>query len=73
MEPFRFQDSVLAAAEGGASRIELCSALSEGGLTPTPGLMRGAKKMFGKDVFALVRPRAGDFLYTEEELVKNEK
>ncbi len=60
-------DSVRAALLGGASRVELCSSLSEGGLTPTPGTMREAKRIFGEDgpVFALIRPRAGDFLYSE--------
>ncbi len=58
-------DSVRSAQSGGAVRIELCSALSEGGLTPSPGMMREAKAIFGRDVFALVRPRTGDFLYSQ--------
>ncbi len=62
-------DSASAALSGGASRLELCSALSEGGLTPTPGFVRRAKRAFdGGPVFALVRVRAGDFLYSECEV-----
>lgn len=62
------------AAAHGADRIELCSALSVGGLTPSPGLMEcaAAKISVGANatpVVAMVRPRAGDFVYTHEELV----
>lgn len=60
--------SVLAAKAGGADRIELCTGLSEGGLTPSIGLVRAAVASGIKDVNVLVRPRPGDFLYTEEEL-----
>ncbi len=59
--------SAAAAAEGGADRIELCSALSEGGLTPSYGLIETCKNDFDIPVFPIIRPRAGDFLYTDEE------
>ncbi|WP_044176670.1 copper homeostasis protein CutC [Granulicella mallensis] len=57
----------LAAREGGADRIELCSALSEGGLTPSHGLIRAAVLRSELPVHVLLRPRGGDFLYTEDE------
>ncbi|GAB2187080.1 copper homeostasis protein CutC [Roseibium sp. LAB1] len=54
------------AAENGADRIELCSALSEGGLTPSRGFMVAAAKL-PVPVYAMIRPRAGDFLYSDME------
>ena len=58
--------SLLAALEGGADRIELCSALELGGLTPTPGLLRLAAKA-PTPVYAVVRPRGGDFVFGASE------
>lgn len=60
--------SVLAAKAGGASRIELCSGLLEGGLTPSMGLIRAAVASGMPEINVLIRPRPGDFLYTPEEL-----
>lgn len=60
-------DACVAAREGGASRIELCSALSEGGLTPSHGLIREAVRRSGLPIHALLRPRGGDFVYTDAE------
>jgi copper homeostasis protein len=57
----------LAAREGGADRIELCTALSEGGLTPSHGLTRAAILRSGLPVHVLLRPRSGDFHYTDDE------
>ncbi|MDQ2833725.1 MAG: copper homeostasis protein CutC [Acidobacteriota bacterium] len=57
----------LAARQGGADRIELCTALSEGGLTPSHGLIREAIERSGLPVHVLLRPRSGDFLYTGDE------
>jgi copper homeostasis protein len=57
----------LAAREGGADRIELCTALSEGGLTPSHGLTRAAVLRSGLPVHVLLRPRSGDFDYTDDE------
>ncbi len=56
-----------AAREGGADRIELCSALSESGLTPSHGLIRAAIERGGLPVHVLLRPRGGDFVYSDAE------
>lgn len=56
-----------AAVEGGADRVELCSALALGGLTPSLGLMEIAGT-FDIPCNAIIRPRAGDFIYSEEEI-----
>jgi copper homeostasis protein len=61
-------DACLAAKEGGAHRIELCSGLSDGGLTPSHGLVRAAVQLSGLPVHVLLRPRGGDFLYTRSEV-----
>jgi copper homeostasis protein len=56
-----------AAVSGGADRIELCSALDSGGLTPSCGFMAAAAQV-PIPVFALIRPRAGGFVYSEAEV-----
>jgi copper homeostasis protein len=56
-----------AAVEGGADRVELCSALQVGGLTPSHDLTVAALS-YGIPVHAMVRPRAGDFVYSTAEL-----
>ncbi|MDN3680142.1 copper homeostasis protein CutC [Vibrio tapetis subsp. quintayensis] len=58
-------ESLSLAIEGGATRIELCSSLALGGLTPSYGLMRQAAKMSSVPVYAMIRPRQGDFLFNE--------
>lgn len=60
--------SARAAIAGGADRIELCSALLAGGLTPYTQLLRQIKEESAIAVRCLMRPRPGDFLYTKEEL-----
>ncbi|HEU4469610.1 MAG TPA: copper homeostasis protein CutC [Flavisolibacter sp.] len=58
-----------AAIEGGADRIELCAALTEGGITPSHGLIRRCRERFDTALFPIIRPRAGDFLYNEDEFI----
>ena len=61
--------SVEAAAQGGAERIELCSALSLDGLTPSMGMIRLVKERFPQlTLHVLIRPREGNFVYNELEL-----
>ena len=61
-------ESVQVCADAGVDRIELCSALSEGGLTPSHGFLRTARKIFPGTVMMMIRPRSGDFLYSDEEM-----
>lgn len=60
--------AVEAAMEGGARRIELCSGLEEGGMTPSCALIRAAAATGMPEVNVLIRPRPGDFLYSECEV-----
>lgn len=61
-------ESCIAARDGGAHRVELCSALSLGGITPSYGVIALAKKKVEIDINVLIRPRQGDFLYSREEM-----
>ncbi|QPC87497.1 copper homeostasis protein CutC [Mesorhizobium sp. NBSH29] len=60
-------DGLIAAQEAGADRVELCAALVEGGLTPSIGTIKLALELATVPFHAIVRPRGGDFLYSEAE------
>lgn len=61
--------SARAAIEGGADRLELCSALLAGGLTPYTALLQQIRQESDIPVRCLMRPRAGDFLYRDDEIM----
>lgn len=60
--------SARAAVAGGADRLELCSALAVGGLTPYAALLQQIRAESSIPIRCLIRPRAGDFLYAPEEI-----
>lgn len=60
-------ESAIAAAKGGATRLELCGSLIIGGITPSPSLFREIRKYTDIKIHALIRPRFGDFCYTDHE------
>ncbi len=62
--------SAMAAIAGGADRLELCSALAAGGLTPSHALLHQIRQVSRIPIRCLMRPRAGDFLYTKEEILQ---
>ena len=61
-------EDALSAERRGANRIELCSALDQDGLTPSEELTKQCVQNLSIPVMAMVRPRGGNFVYTEEEL-----
>ena len=61
--------SARAAIAGGANRLELCGALALGGLTPYTELLRQIRRESDIVIRCLMRPRAGDFLYSPEEIL----
>jgi copper homeostasis protein len=61
-------DHAAAAERGGAHRIELCTDLWSGGITPSTELMQTARRRVRIPIHVLIRPRAGDFCYSDSEL-----
>jgi copper homeostasis protein len=60
-------DGALAAQTAGAHRVELCTSLLEGGLTPSYGLIAATRSALQIGLHVMIRPRGGDFLYSEAE------
>jgi copper homeostasis protein len=63
-------EAAAAAERGGAQRIELCADLRLSGLTPGEDLMRRVRQLVRVPIFAMIRPRAGDFVYSPEEIAR---
>lgn len=62
-------DSLIAARKGGADRVELCTGLSEGGLTPSPGLISMASSLGFREINVLIRSHGGDFIYDSGDMM----
>ena len=60
-------EAALLAEQAGADRIELCSELGVGGITPSPGLFETVRNAVSLPIHVLIRPRSGDFSYSEKE------
>ncbi len=67
-------ESCIAAQEAGANRIELCGGPGEGGTTPSYAFIKAAREKLQIDLYGMIRPRGGDFLYSDEdyEIMKND-
>jgi copper homeostasis protein len=66
-------EAALKAAEFGVDRLELCSDFGEGGETPSAGALAYLKQKVKIPVFVMIRPRGGDFVYTEDEIAVMKK
>jgi copper homeostasis protein len=66
-------DTALAAERGGADRIELCAELIHGGITPTVATLRKVHEELEIPIFCIIRPRAGDFAYSEKEFATTKR
>jgi copper homeostasis protein len=67
-------ESCIVAQEAGADRIELCAGPGEGGTTPSYAFIKAAREKLHIDLYVMIRPRGGDFLYSDEEfeIMKND-
>jgi copper homeostasis protein len=66
-------EEALVAEQNGADRIELCAGLAEGGVTPAPELMQKTCSNIKIPVMVMIRPRAGNFIYSEKEIMQMKK
>ena len=66
-------ESAVAAEAGGASRVELCANLIEGGTTPSSGMVKAVQRACTLPIMMMTRPRGGDFLYSDHELMVMEQ
>lgn len=66
-------ESALIAQQGGADRIELCDDFYCGGITPNYVTLETARKLISIDLFAMIRPRGGNFIYSDEEFEQMKK
>lgn len=60
-------ESCIAAQEAGANRIELCASPGEGGTTPSLAFIKAAREKLTIDLYAMIRPRGGDFFYSDDD------
>ena len=66
-------DAAVAAEDAGASRLELCANLHDDGTTPDGAVLEAVLARVRIPVFVMIRPRAGDFVYSEDELAVSER
>ena len=66
-------ESALIAQNGNADRIELCDDFTSGGVTPNYGTFETARKLIIIDLFVMIRPRGGNFIYSDEEFEQMKK